>query len=173
MATETILTNKKFPINKKNPFNLELEIAKAKSYEYRDIVEKYQCPGCISGRNIGCGRFYKFEIGIGCGAHTAGTQLGVNPSERIFLGLPKGFSRTGPFRELAIIIFKDIEQQQEQFVYDWLNIPVWKYKTIEKHILIRGISPRINVPFLHIILKGKIKGIDCCLVKDKNFEEMS
>ena len=134
------------------------------------IIEVYQCPGCVCGHNIKC--FKKDEIGIGCGAHVAGTNV-FPLVGRLFLGMPKGFNRVGPVDKFKLSIFEDYENMvDETRFYDELNIPVWKCLDEHGNTLIRGLSPRINTPFLHIILGNNIDKIDCFETKTKMLNQI-
>ena len=67
---------------------------------------------------------------------------------KLFLGMPKGFDRTGvDFGEKAI----PIEIFKDNPAYNFLNIPTWKFRH-NKNTLIRGHMPRVNRTFLHILL---------------------
>ncbi len=58
----------------------------------KSMVEKFQCPGCVSGSNTKCGSFKLEEpYGFHCSGHVPGTTF--MPGGRIFLGLPKGFDK--------------------------------------------------------------------------------
>jgi len=123
------------------------------------FVKQYQCVGCVNGTGE-C--FSKDDCGIGCGKHFAGTM--ATPFVGSFLlGLPKGFCRLGEQKDLRPKIFETSEQQEMEWEYDELNVPIWKHKTKEGHIIIRGYMPRLNIGFIHIILKGdfdRIKGFE-------------
>lgn len=132
----------------------------------KKAVETYQCPGCVCGSDITC-----FEGGSGslaCSRHVGGTMLmpGVG---RVFLGMPKGFNRLGAYGEMKIEIFEDAAAGWE---YDKFNIPVWKYVDPDTGCLIvRGISPRVNYPFLHVFLGG-YEDVKCLEVTKSDMEGM-
>lgn len=131
----------------------------------KEAIETYQCPGCVNGSDINC---EKYELtNSGCNNHCAGT---ITSFGKVFLGLFKGFNRLGIFPEMKLSIFETLEQQKGICRYDWLNIPVWKYQNEKGHIFIRGFSPRINKPFLHIILNGDFTYIKCFEITDKLLE---
>lgn len=133
----------------------------------RDIkkaIKEYQCSGCVSADGFSC--YEKNDIGVSCGKHVAGTMISNIGS--IFLGLPTGFNRLGPCKETRITIF----EADNPYQYDKFNIPVWKYKNENGDVLVRGIMPRVNYPFVHIILQGGIKQINCLEITDKDIEEM-
>ena len=127
-------------------------------------VEQYQCPGCICGSDIEC---YQKGNNLGCNKHVTGT---IMPAiGKIFLGLPIGFSRIGPVEKMKICIFKRLS---DGWGYDKFNVPAWKHKDKYGNVLVRGISPRINFPFLHIFLEDCMKDIDCLEITEDEISEM-
>jgi hypothetical protein len=139
--------------------------------EYQKInIERYQCPGCVVGGDIDC---YECEdtYGIQCTRYVCGTMI-VPIVGKIFLGMPKGFCRLGEDRNQKIQIFNDYKHLKEGWTYGTYNVPVWKYKDEHENILIRGLSPRINKPFLHIILEDCFDEIDCIEITEDEINEM-
>lgn len=147
----------------------------------KEAVEKYQCPGCVCGMDTSC--YEKWEFGVGCGKHVAGTR--VMPSiGLIWLGMPKGFCRLGPMENkirpemheslsaLNKVYGKTpkVDSIKNEGFYNKYNVPVWKHRTSEGHILVRGISPRVNRPFLHILLSDE--GYDTIRCEEITAEEM-
>ncbi len=132
----------------------------------KKAVEEYQCSGCMTGCNTEC--FEPCSTGIGCGKHYAGTMVfpGVG---KIFLGLPKGFNRLGEIKDMKPFIFEDLKNWGE---YNKFNVPVWKYLDKNGNTIVRGIQPRLNAPFIHIILKNCINEINCELITDVDINEM-
>ena len=134
----------------------------------KEAVEEYQCSGCVSGSDISC---YQKGNSSACGAHVAGTRI-FNIG-RIFLGMPTGFNRLGTAEETKIDIWETYEEQNKNWAYDMFNVPVWKHKDANKdNTLIRGISPRINSPFIHIVLEDCLDKIDCIEITDEVIREM-
>lgn len=133
-------------------------------------IQEYQCRGCVGGSNIECGSYKQSITGVGCETHCAGTI--VSGIGKIFLGMPKGFNRIGFYEKMSLYIFYDQEQQNTQWQYDLLNISVWKYQNDKGHILIRGLMPRINETFLHIILKGNFISYPGRCVTKKDLESI-
>ena len=130
----------------------------------KDIIEEYQCPGCVGGSDISC--FKKADVGLQCDAHVAGIRmLGAG---RLFLGMPRGFNRLGGFDDFSLQIFNDLNT----WGYDKFNIPVWKYFDENGNTLVRGISPRTNAPFLHVVAGNHIPDIDCLQLTKKDIEGM-
>ena len=126
----------------------------------KELIEEYQCPGCVCGSDVTCGKYKKSDT-LACGGHCAGTT--VSGIGRIFLGMPKGFNRLGPDKDLTIWIYDNIKD----FTYDKFNIPVWKYKNSNGHIFVRGIMPRLNQAFLQIFKSGNFINIDAYEVTDE------
>lgn len=132
--------------------------------QQKKFVETYQCPGCVCGSDIKC---FGEGSGIECGKHVAGTLVGS--VGKIFLGLPTGFCRIGPVERMKIFGFKS---PSDGWGYDKLNIPVWKHKDEHGNTLVRGISPRINSPFIHIFLGDHLSEIDCVEITDDDINGM-
>ena len=135
----------------------------------KKVIETYQCPGCISGCDISC--YEKNEYSVACKNHRAGTLIsGIG---KIFSGMPKGFNRLGcgfgNGENLKIYIFESVQEQK----YDKFNIPVWKYLDENGNTLVRGISPRINAPFLHVFIGNEaMNRVKCFEVSEEMIEEM-
>lgn len=135
-----------------------------------NAVEEYQCCGCVNGPYPDC--FVKDDVGIGCRKHYSGTSIGFPGVNKIFLGLPKGFNKLGMQKDLRPRIFETQEEQEKIWGYDKFNIPIWKHKNKEGHILVRGYMPRINEGFIHIILKGDFKKIKAKEITKKDMNGM-
>ncbi len=135
------------------------------SESVKNAVEDYQCSGCGIGGDITC---YKNEniVGKGCSAHSAGTFMGG--IGKIFLGMPKGFNRLGE-TDLKIYMFTSFEKHGG---YDKFNVPAWKHVNEKGHTIVRGISPRINKPWIHIYLEDCSSQIDCYEVTNNDIEAM-
>lgn len=118
-----------------------------------EAVQEYQCPGCVNGPYPVC--FKEDSVGIGCSSHCAGTSIGTR---RLFLGMPRGFCYVGPWRDMPLNIFDTIPKGWE---YNKFNIPAWKHLDTNGNTLVRGLCPRINKPFLHVILGDQLSAINC------------
>jgi hypothetical protein len=140
---------------------MEIKIKKA--------IEEYQCSGCISGHNTEC--FEACDTGCGCGKHYAGTMMLLG---KIFLGMPKGFNRLGKIEDMKPYIFENYEDFKKEYGggYDMFNIPVWKHLDKNGNTLIRGIQPRLNAPFIHIILGNCLSEINCLEITEYDIKEM-
>lgn len=132
----------------------------------KNIIEQYQCPGCINGDDTSCFKKKDIKKDISCKKHSAGTMIfGIGP---IFLGLPTGFNRLGFQNNLNICIYENTNNG----FGDKLNVFVWKYLDSYGNTLVRGLSPRINSPFLHIYVGNHISNIDCIEITDDDLNEM-
>ena len=116
----------------------------------KKAVERYQCPGCVDGSDISC---YEKGNALECKKHCAGT-MGFPIMGRFFLGMPKGFNRLGACENTKIFIFRSLKESD--WTYDKFNIFVWKYLDEHGNTIVRGISPRINSPWIHIFLEDCI-----------------
>ena len=135
-------------------------------------IKDYQCAGCIHGSDPKtCSKFItNSTMGEGCIEHFASTTL--YPIGKIFLGLPKGFNRLGSIdaKEFRPNIYSSFESSP--WTYDNLNVPVWKYLTKDSHTIVKGICPRINLPFIHIFLEDCIAKIDCIEITEDFLESI-
>lgn len=132
------------------------------------LIEKFLCPGCVAGCAPNC-ESYKEETLSGwytCGNHHPGTLiLGLG---NIYLGMPKGFNRTGDLRREGkfVGVYVIPESLQTDDFFNDFNIPVWKTKEAG-HTLIRGLRPRINQPFLMIWeTQNNFEKIQCLEITD-------
>lgn len=132
----------------------------------KKAIQEYQCSGCMDGGDMECFKI-NTNSGVGCDAHYSGTTL--IPMGKIFLGLPKGFCRLGHQKDFSLNIFEKFE---DGWGYDMWNVPVWKYKNGSGHTLVRGISPRVNLPFLHIFLEDCRYKIDCLEISQSDVDGM-
>ena len=134
-----------------------------------DAIQTYQCPGCVSGDYPKC-----FEQGDTdeCSNHTAGTNI-FPAVGRIFLGLPKGFCRLGVCLDTKIKLFERFEEFQATWGdYDKFNIPVLKHLDKHGNSLVRGLTPRLNYPFIHIILGNALDKINCLEITNQDIGEL-
>ena len=130
--------------------------------EIEQLVEKFECPGCVYGGDTTCGVYQLTEEfgGRMCKSHVLGTI--VMGRGNIALGLPKGFCRSGVdwfadppkgHNKMVIRIFKEGEQTAGN--YDKFNIPVWAMVE-EGYLFVRTYCPRINQAYLDIIENGTL-----------------
>lgn len=121
----------------------------------KEAVKEYQCLGCMDGSYPDC---YKTEAGysISCRKHFAGTIIGGQG--KIFLGMPKAFNRLGHYEKMRVNVYEDYN---EDVVFDKFNVPVWKHLDEYGNTLVRGLRPRLNEPFIDVILGNHLDKIDC------------
>lgn len=133
--------------------------------EIKKFIENYQCPGCVCGSDISC---VESGDGLECGKHVPGTMVypGVGT---IFLGLGTGFNRVGSVNEMRIKCFN---KPSDGWGFDKYNVPVWKYLDDKGNTIVRGMSPRINAPFLHIFLGNHIDEIECLEITNEDLDGM-
>lgn len=135
-----------------------------------EAIETYQVPGCVNDyqrENI-----VQNGPGVEWLEHVAGTMVFPTVG-KFFLGMPVGFCRVGVFDEMPINIFTSMEQLNSVWKYDKFNIPCWKYLDKHGNTLVRGLSPRVNKPFLHIILGDNRAAIDCLEITNNDLKEMN
>jgi hypothetical protein len=122
----------------------------------KEMVEMFQCPGCVCGSDTTCGRFkLEDDYGQHCAAHVLGTSiLGVGT---FALGLPKGFNRSGvdpvtkmPLSRMNIRLYETGAPE-----WDHLNVPVWALER-EGFLFVRTYSPRVNKTIVHVIKGGAL-----------------
>ena len=129
--------------------------------EHKKAIECYQCPGCVVGGDISC--FEPAADHRGCDKHVPGTMI-FPVVGKIFLGMPTGFNRSGPHENMPIRIFDGPAESDGGWGfgtsgYGVFNVPVWKHLDEHGNTLVRGISPRVNNPFLHILLGDHLEEI--------------
>lgn len=125
------------------------------------LVERFLCPGCVSGPGPkSCGAYKPLnEYGHGCGGHVLGTY--ISGAGHIALGLPKGFCRPGPDDTL-----KDTRNKIDVRLWltgtapawDQWNIPVWA-KVEDGFLFVRTYAPRINRGWVDVIENGTLEMI--------------
>jgi len=132
-------------------------------------IQNYQCSGCIKSRE-GC-YSGKNETNIACNNHRSGTMAsGIG---KLLLGLPTGFNRMGIFDDMEINIYQSFDDMDKEWGFNMFNVPVWKYlDNKEGVVFIRGISPRVNKPFIHIVLESCINKINCLEITKQEMEMM-
>lgn len=111
--------------------------------------------------------YEKHVTGVGCGKHVPGTMGSF--IGKLILGLPTGFNRTGNVDGFIPTIFPEFK---DCYGYDKYTVPVWKHLNEQGHTLVRGILPRLNMPFLHIFLEDCRDKINCLEITAEDLSEM-
>jgi hypothetical protein len=134
---------------------------------YTKAIETYQCPGCVCGGNVNCG---KFSDNNGCEEHVPGTAiLGLG---HILLGMPTGFNKIRE-NKVRIYIFKSFADAAEAFnKFNFLNMPIWKYKDEHCNTLLRIFMPRISTSCIAVILEDCMDKIKCLEITEKELEHI-
>ena len=122
----------------------------------KELVEKFQCPGCVLGSDTACGSYNFDHRELRCVTHVLGTQIGLgNP---IALGLPKGFNKPGfnekgrPKNKVNVRLFQ-VGTYPE---WDYLNIPVWALEK-DGFLFVRTFAPRIDCSWVDVVDGGTLK----------------
>ena len=123
---------------------------------YEQMVEKFQCPGCVAGSDMECGAY---KAGYhGCDGHVTGTHiLGIGC---FALGLPKGFNRPGWLKgrhnnQMNIRLWVSPEEHGAECGWDKLNVPVWAMEK-DGFLFVRTYSPRINETNVDVVQGGTL-----------------
>jgi len=127
---------------------------------YKQMVEEFQCPGCVSGGNTKCGQYKPNDDPLcgGCLNHVLGTQIGLgNP---VALGLPKGFCKsavnwdtTPPERRFKMNI--RLWLQGTHPGWNHLNVPVWVLEQRDGFLFVRTFCPRVDTSYVDVIEGGQ------------------
>ena len=57
--------------------------------------------------------------------------------------------------------------------YDKFNVPIWKHKNENGHVIVKGIMPILTRPFIHIIIDcPDFDNIDCIEITEQDINEM-
>lgn len=125
-----------------------------------ELIEKFQCTGCVAGPNPKSCESYKPSKNpafVQCEGHVLGTIIaGIG---NFALGLPKGFCRPGwdftndrPASKMAIRLWPT---PPPATMWDYLNVPVWALVK-DGFLFVRTYSPRTNTPFVDVIEGGTL-----------------
>jgi len=152
-------------------------------YKFKRAIKKYQCNGCEN--KIGDFSCYKVNRhGLGCEDHING--FGIIGLDFVLPSMPNGFNRLGiicPDQEQFDNLVQLGKGHLTMFIFDRLTnqfsngkkkftIPVWKYKSKDGHTFIRGLLPRLNMPFMYIILEDCLSKVDCLEITEADIEAM-
>lgn len=144
------------------------------SPEVLKAIETYQVPGCVNDYEEEKEKGLEQDgAGVEWSSHVAGTSM-TSPRglESLYLGMPLPFSRLGESKT-PINIFKTWGQKEDVWKYNFTNIPVWKYLDEHGNTLVRGLSPRINRPFLHVILGNHLDKINCYELTKEDINQLN
>ena len=137
----------------------------------KEMVDTYQCPGCVGGSSTEDGCYIERTSSYeGCSAHVSGTTS--LSTGKFFLGMPTGFTRIGQEKNMKLALFSSCENQEKMWEYSRYNVPVWKFLDSNGNTLVRGLKPRLNAPFIHIIRGNCLDKIDCLEITDADISEM-
>jgi hypothetical protein len=129
----------------------------------KQLIEKFQCPGCVCGMDTDCGALkLNEEYGVSCRGHVIGTHIGLgNP---VALGFPKGFNKPGfnlfeegpcKHRNQMLVRLWEKDATPED-LWDDFNVPVWAM-VVDGFLFVRTFSPRINMTYVDVIEEGTLE----------------
>lgn len=122
-----------------------------------EMVERFQCPGCVCGYRTTCGSYAYSEEHLLCTGHILGTMSGLGNT--FALGLPKGFCRPGFGCEEPARARKrmDIRLWPAPTSPAWglLNVPVWAMAE-DGFLFVRTFAPRVNQSWVDVIENGTL-----------------
>ena len=149
-------------------------VEKNMTTEQKEMIEKFQCPGCTCGLNTKECDLFDFtdhETGCWCMGHSAGTMMGVPGMGfiKFALGLPKGFNRVGTIktgfedeedrnRRRSTNIRLQVDPKKIINSYNNFNVPVWAMEQ-DGYLFVRVMCPRINYNYVDVIKGGKFEEI--------------
>jgi len=129
-----------------------------------EMVEEFQCPGCINGHGPETCKSYKLKEDYLGGNPRYFQCENWRPSTfmsgvgRLCLGLPKGFLRTGSveFGEKTPNYLWLYENPENRPQYNRFNIPVWAMEK-DGYLYVRCFCPRSCWVFVDVIKDGKVE----------------
>ena len=126
-----------------------------------DIVEKYQCKGCIKGNGFGNCYTSSYDS-ISCNSHKTETfEFLVG---NIHPGLPIGFREFGEQKKLKINIYTEYND-----LYNIKRIPLWKFLHENKNTIVKSITPENNNISIDIFIKNVMNDIKNCYEVNTEF----
>lgn len=134
----------------------------------KEMVEAFQCPGCVHGENPSCGMFKLHEVATGTSNDDGSRLVGgfrcrnqvstANLGGYVNIGLPVPFARV-QYREGREEVKTNIRLHLYAVDYgtywDGFNVPVW---ALEKSgfLFVRTYCPRTDQSYVDVIHGGTI-----------------
>lgn len=138
----------------------------------KELVERFQCPGCVAGSDTDCG-VYKYEpYELRCVNHVIGTQLGLG--NHVAIGLPKGFNKPGfvsPGDGTRNKIDVRLWTRGTAPEWDHLNVPVWAMEQ-DGFLFVRTFAPRVNMSWVDVIEGGTLDMVSTAINVSRFAEEI-
>ena len=132
----------------------------------KEMIEKFQCPGCVCGMDTSCVKFYEDKAWnyFCCEKHVPGTR--INLAFSIMLGMPKGFNKVSEAHmaynvsdrrrnEADRIMHVRLSLKETPQVWDNLNVPVWAMEK-DGYLFVRTFIPRVGLHFVDVIEGGSL-----------------
>lgn len=127
-----------------------------------EIVEKYQCKGCVKGNGFGNCYMASSNDSISCNSHKTDTVEFLIGN--IHPGLPIGFREFGDQKKLKVNIYSEFKN-----IYDKKRIPIWKFLHENTNTIVKCISPESNSISIDIFTKNVLNDIKNCHEVDIEF----
>lgn len=139
------------------------------------MIEEFQCPGCLSGKDTKCGNFKLIddEGCFYCDSHSPATYT---PSfGKFVLGLPKGFSRLGFYEKIPnmsyIRLWNDSRNPNLKKHWNKLNVPVWALVK-DGYLFVRTYAPRNNWVWVDVVKDGTLELVPGAIDISEFYNEM-
>lgn len=120
------------------------------------MVQEFQCPGCMLGSDITCGKFKpSTDYGALCESQAPGTFI-LGVFSWILLGMPVGFNKVqmimAPMTDKRLPPVRLWEKGTHP-TWNHLNVPVW---ALEKDgwLFVRTVEPRKGRIYVDVIEEG-------------------
>ncbi len=129
----------------------------------KQMIEKFQCPGCACGSDTVTCKSFKMDDeplcdGFRCSGHCAGTVM--MPGGHINLGLPKGFDRCIKPRHTENFTNIRMHLNMETYHGDKFNIPVWAMEQ-NGYLFVRTVMPRTDRIMVDVIKSAVFSDLSC------------
>lgn len=123
-----------------------------------EMVEKFQCPGCVAGSDTDCGAYRFSATEQRCVKHVLGTIKAGAGS--FALGLPTGFCKSGwnqhgekPESKNTINVRLWLKGAVPK--WDLYNIPVWALEK-DGFLFVRTYAPRSDFSWVDVVEAGSL-----------------
>jgi hypothetical protein len=138
-----------------------------------EMIEKFQCPGCVSGPDPKTCPGFKLDeqYGFKCESHVLGTS--INGQIHIALGMPKGFNRPSPQDDMVrtrSTLQLGLWLKGTNPAWDKLNIPVWALER-DGFLFVRTYAPRTDRGRIDVLEGATLALVPQALDVSKFYEE--
>lgn len=150
---------------------MKTEISPSVTKEQKEMIEEFQCPGCVAGMDVKCGAFkLQVDYGFTCLGNVPGTTK--MPGGTFALGLPKGFDKIGDARgKTTKEPYIRLWGRGTKPEWDKLNVAVWGLEK-DGYLFVRTWSPRINKTYVDVISGGTMAMVPGAINVGDFYEEI-